>query len=98
MLKVEIQSQELRELSFKYRGTEIPVKEQTGWITYYDRSGNPEPHPRPLAIRMDQGQVPYPNGHYTVHPSSFYPGDYNAMKVSPSVKLVPAKAELKTAA
>lgn len=97
MLKVKIESQVLRPLSFTYRGTQTPVQEQTGWANFYDRNGNLEPHPRPIAIRLGNGQQPYPNGEYTIHPSSLYSGDFNTLKVSPELKLVPAAGALKAA-
>jgi hypothetical protein len=66
----------------------MPEQEQTGWATFYDRNGNAEPHPRPIAIRLGNGQQPYPNGEYTIAPSSLYSGDFNQVKVSPELKLV----------
>ena len=48
-----------------------------------------EDFPRPFKINLDEGQPAYPAGTYAVDASSFEVGDYDALKLSRRVKLVP---------
>jgi len=87
---IEIQSTELRELSGNKNGKPWTIREQTGWAFTYGRDGKPNPHPERVAIALPRDQAAaYSPGRYTLHPSSFYVGAFNALALS--VRLTPAK-------
>lgn len=87
MLKVEVQSLNLRPLPFNDRKGNV-LHDQTAWAYFYDRDGNPDQHPRTIAVRIEHGQQPHAIGTYYLHPSSLYVGDFGAMKVSPAPRLL----------
>lgn len=68
----------------KKDGTLINFNEQHAAVVV---SG--EDFPRPFKLTLDDNQPPYPAGTYTVDASSFEVGDFDALKLSRRIKLVP---------
>jgi len=74
----------------KADGKQFTFKEQTGWAHLVGRDGTANPYPERITLSLDMDNpVPYPEGSYTLAPSSFYKDAFGALIVSP--RLVPAK-------
>ena len=49
-----------------------------------------EDFPLPFTINLQDGQAPYPPGRYLLDPSSLEVGDFDSLKVSRRINLMPA--------
>lgn len=49
-----------------------------------------EDFPRPFTINLQDGQPPYPPGRYLLDPASLEVGDFDSLKVSRRIVLMPA--------
>lgn len=72
-------------------GRQFQFLEQVAWAYTTDREGNPNPHPEKIIVTLPHGQTePYPVGDYTLHPASFYVGNFSSLEMRP--RLAPVKA------
>jgi len=88
-IRIQVSSTDTRDTRYTSKRTGKPDKEQTVWAFLTDRSGNPDPHPTRINVLMAADDQPYPVGDYTLHPSSFYVGDYG--KLTLTTRLAPIK-------
>lgn len=86
-IKVESSSVNVKEGVGK-RGA-YRIREQEVWAIFHNKDGSPQPHPTRCVINLDDNQEPHPVGEYTLAPTSFFQGDFGAIRVSP--KLVPLR-------
>ncbi|MEJ7685531.1 MAG: single-stranded DNA-binding protein [Variovorax sp.] len=101
MIKIEIHSAAFRVnegVSMK-SGKPKPYKRASQVIYAFtmDRDGKPNPYPEKgeITLPMDRNTnepIPYQPGTYTLHPSSFFIGDFGAISVAPKLQPVAAKA------
>jgi hypothetical protein len=92
-IRIQITSEavENRSVTQKATGRQFQFKEQTAWAFTCDQHGNPHPHPEKITVTLPRGQeTPYPVGDYTLHPASFYVGNFGSLNLSP--RLVPVKS------
>lgn len=68
-------------------GTQMIFNEQKAAI----ESG--EDFPRPFTINLGDGQPPYPPGKYLLDVSSLEVGDFDSLKVSRRISLIPVPAK-----
>jgi hypothetical protein len=80
----------------------IVIKTQASTLKKIERSGKPtlyfneqsaaietgDDFPKPFKLTLGEGEQPYPPGRYMLDVSSLDVGDYQALKVGRSVKLV----------
>ncbi|MBK9394262.1 MAG: helix-destabilizing protein [Uliginosibacterium sp.] len=69
-------------------GKPYEMIEQEAWAHVCDQQGNPAPYPSRIVLTLENNQMPYPAGHYTLHESCFYVGDYQKLTLG-RVRLVP---------
>lgn len=90
-IRIEIKSTELTPRQVLSKGKTFNFLEQTGWAHTYGPNGEPNPYPEKLRITLPRGQeTAYPPGDYTLHPASFYVGQYGDLELS--ARLAPVKA------
>ena len=92
-IRISITSDVINEKTVVQKGTlkKFTFKEQTAWAYTSDINGTPHPHPEKITVSLPRGQdTAYPPGEYTLHPSSFYVGDFASLQMSP--RLTPVKA------
>lgn len=92
MLKIDIVDVSVNERSGTNERGAWHSREQTAWVHLFERSGQPQPHPQRLVIRLDDGQPPYPVGKYELSPQSFYLGDFASLRVFPRLKPLAVQA------
>jgi len=91
-IRIEVKSTELVQRTVTQRSTnkQFSFAEQTAWAHTVDTNGNPNPYPEKIRVTLPRGQEnAYPVGEYTLHPGSFYVGQYGDLAMS--VRLVPVK-------
>ncbi|CAL61687.1 putative Helix-destabilizing protein [Herminiimonas arsenicoxydans] len=69
------------------------IEEQEVFAYLADRKCKLHAHPTRITVRLEDGQLPYPIGEYTISPNSFYAGKYNSLMFS--ARLVPMRAAVK---
>jgi hypothetical protein len=91
MLKIEVAKSVERRNQGTNRTTGKPFdfRTQVVWVHTYDRDGEPEAHPTKIEVFLDDDQVPYPVGVYTLHPSAIYVDRTGRLAISP--RLAPMK-------
>ncbi len=87
MIKVEINDEQI---THSTRGA-FEFFEQTGWATFLNQDGKPDPHPQKVTIQLQKDQPAYKLGSYQIHPSSFYRNRYGNISLG-RLHLVPMKA------
>ena len=90
-IRIQVSSTDTRDTRYTSKRTGKPDKEQTVWAFLADRHGNPDPHPTRINVLLSADEKPYEPGDYTLHPSSFYAGDFG--KLSMVARLAPLKAK-----
>ena len=72
MIKVEIDSQDLREIKGVSPKTNKPyhLRIQSGYIFIVGADGKPGKYPEKFEFMLDSDQVPFPPGLYQLHPSA----------------------------
>jgi hypothetical protein len=91
-IRIEIKSTalETRPVTSK-AGKHFTFLEQTAWAHTYGPNGEPNPYPEKLRVTLPRGQTEaYPPGEYTLHPASFYVGQWGDLELS--TRLAPVKA------
>ncbi|SDP38492.1 Helix-destabilising protein [Ralstonia sp. 25mfcol4.1] len=96
MIRIEIESTEVKQRGGISNGREWKIRAQQGWAFLCDQAGQPNRHPTRIEVRIDEGQQPYAAGVYTLSPASFWADKYGKLTVSP--RLVPVAANVKAAA
>lgn len=71
------------------------IREQEAWMYGYDRDGKPHPHPQRIRLTLDDDQVPYAVGKYTLCPSSIYVDRFNQIAIR--ARLRPVQPALNSA-
>lgn len=92
-IRIEVKSTDLHPREVTQRGTGKVFKflEQTAWAHTTDPQGNPNPYPEKITVSLPRGvSEPYAAGDYTLHPASFYVGQFGSLEMSP--RLVPVKS------
>lgn len=92
-IRIQISSTDLRdrEVTQRSTGKVFRFKEQTAWAYTTDDKGVANPHPERIAVTLPRGRdEAYPEGDYTVHPASFYRGNFDSLEFS--LRLAPVKA------
>lgn len=92
-IRIEITSTDLkeREVTQRNTGRVFRFKEQTAWAYTTNDKGEPNPHPEKITVSLPRGRdEAYPAGDYTLHPASFYVGNFGQLEMSP--RLVPVKS------
>jgi hypothetical protein len=91
-IRIEIRSTALNDRTVTQRNTnkQFHFKEQTAWAHTVAIDGQANPYPEKITITLPRGQeTAYPEGEYTLHPGSFYVGNFGQLEMSP--RLVPVK-------
>lgn len=72
MIKIEIESSEVREYSgtSKVTGKPYHIRIQSAYAWVTDGNGKPLRYPQPFDFLLADDQAPYPPGVYTLHPSA----------------------------
>lgn len=92
-IRIEVKSTDLtpRQVTQRNTGKVFHFQEQTAWAHTCAADGQPHPYPEKLRITLPRGQeTAYPVGDYTLHPGSFYVGQYGDLELS--LRLAPVKA------
>lgn len=92
-IRIEISSTDLRdrEVTQRSTGKVFRFKEQVAWAYTTNDKGEQHPHPEKITVSLPRGREDaYPVGDYTLHPASFYVGNYGSLEMSP--RLVPVKS------
>lgn len=91
MIKIEIESSEIRELSgqSKATGKAYHLRIQSGYAFVTGHDGKPAKYPERFEFILDTDQAPYPPGLYQLHPSALAVRD-GRLTLS-SVALAPVK-------
>ena len=97
MIKIAITSPEIREMKGigKVSGKPYHMRIQTAHAFTVSPDGVVAEFPDKFEIALDEGQIPYPRGHYTLSPSAVFVGREGRMEVRP--RLVPLAAAAKPA-
>lgn len=93
-IRIEVKSTNLerRAVTQRSTGKQFTFDEQEAWAHTVDQQGTPHPYPQRIRITLPKGQADaYPVGDYTLHPASFYVGNYGDLAMA--VRLVPVKAK-----
>jgi len=99
MLKVEIESAEVKKLqgTSKKSGNPYSFQTQEAWIWTIDsNTKQPNRHPQKIELMLDDNQVPYSVGFYELDLSSIYVSRQQRLSVSP--RLAPVKMPQRTVA
>lgn len=72
MIKIEIDSQDLREIKGTSAKTNKPyhLRIQECYAHIVDANGKPNKYPEKIEVMLEADQAPWPNGFYTLHPSA----------------------------
>lgn len=72
MIKIEIDSQEVRELKGLSAKSNKPyhLRIQHGYAFIVGPDGKPNKYPEKFEFMLEAEQAPYPNGVYALHPSA----------------------------
>lgn len=72
MIKIEIDSQEIRELKGTSTKSNKPyhLRIQNGYAFIVGPDGKPNKYPEKFEFMLDADQAPYPSGIYQLHPSA----------------------------
>lgn len=91
MIKIEIESSEVRDLrgESKATGKAYHLRIQSGYAFVMGRDGKPQRYPERFEFILDADQAPYPPGLYHLHPSALAVRD-GRLTLS-SVALAPVK-------
>jgi hypothetical protein len=90
-IRIEIKTTELARREVPSKGRTFTFLEQEAWAHTMDKAGQANPYPEKIRVTLPRGQeTPYPAGDYTLHPASFYVGQYGDLAMSP--RLAPVKA------
>lgn len=91
MIKIEIESSEVRELrgESKATGKAYHLRIQSAYAFVTGRDGKPKRYPEAFDFILDADQAPYPPGIYTLHPSALAVRDGRLTLAS--VALAPVK-------
>lgn len=92
-IRITIASTDLRDREVTQRSTGkiFRFKEQVAWAHTTDDKGVANPYPEKIAITLPRGrEEAYAEGEYTLHPASFYVGNFGSLDMSP--RLAPVKA------
>lgn len=89
MIKIELNTQDcaetVKQITSKKTGKILNFREQKAYIY------NGGIYPKQFIIGLEEGQLAYPAGVYTLSEDSFDVGDFGALKFSRNIKLVPLK-------
>lgn len=91
-IRIQISSEATTPTKYVSKRTGLPDQEQTGWAYIQDRAGVSEPYPTKITFVVDH---PYPVGDYTLHPSSFFVGDWSKLQMT--TRLMPLKPKASAA-
>lgn len=91
MIKVEIDSQDLREIKGVSPKTNKPyhLRIQSGYIFIVGADGKPGKYPEKFEMMLEADQLPHPSGVYQLHPSAISVRD-GRLAISPA--LTPVKS------
>lgn len=91
MIKIEIESSEVRELSGQSKATGKPyhLRFQSGYAFVIGPDGKAQRYPERFDFVLDSDQAPYPPGMYQLHPSAVRVRDGRLTLAA--VALVPVK-------
>lgn len=91
MIKIEIDSQELREFKGVSAKNNKPfhLRIQSGYAFIVGPDGKPNKYPEKFELMLENDQAPYPSGVYTLHPSAIGVRDG---RLTLGVNLTPVKS------
>lgn len=94
MIKIAITSSDIREMKGigKTSGKAYHLRFQTGHAFTVAKDGVLSEFPDKFEIILEDGQLPYPRGQYTLSPSALYVSRDGRLEVSPRLVPLPAKA------
>ena len=75
MIRIEVQSEDVRTRMIKGQRGEFQISEQDAWAFLYNTQGNEDPYPTRITVRLAQGQPGYAHGTYYLAPQSIYVKD-----------------------
>lgn len=96
MIKIAITSPDIREMkgTSKTSGKPYHMRIQTAHAFTIDpATGQVAEFPDKFEIALEEGQAPYPRGHYTLQPSAVYVNRDGRMDVRPRLAPIPAPAK-----
>lgn len=101
MIRIEVKSADVNPRNVPIKngpraGQIATFREQTAWAHLFDRNGQPLPYPVQMTLTLEDNAQPYPPGHYTISPASFYVNRFRGLELGRPV-LVPAQAVAKAA-
>jgi len=88
-MKVQIMNGEVKPVNGTSAKTGKPYsfKKQEGYAFTIDpKTGQPHPYPIRFEIMLDNDQLPYPAGNYTVSETSFYVDRFGKLSLSPRLE------------
>ena len=89
-IRIEVKSPEVLENSgtSNKTGKAYTIRKQKAYAYTMDETGKPNEYPDRIEIQLDRDQPAFPIGNYTIAPTSFFVGDFNALALG-RLKLQP---------
>lgn len=91
-ITIEVKSPIVTDISGTSKaGKPYHIRKQAAYAFTYDQTGKVNDYPERIEFSLADGQEPFAPGRYTLHPSSFFVGDFHQLSIGRPV-LHPLKA------
>lgn len=81
MIRIEIKSSTPNERSGTKNGKDWLIRTQPAYALIPDENGELPPYPESIEVDLKRDQAPYALGVYTLHPASFFVGDFKKLSI-----------------
>ena len=81
MIRIEIKSSTANERSGNKNGKDWMIRTQSAYALIPDENGEFPPYPESIEVDLKRDQAAYSPGVYTLHPASFFVGDFKKLSI-----------------